>query len=262
MLDHGSQQQSAAALFGRREMLGAALSSFAVLALVREARAVEGPAPITVKRWIGDQQEIAEALAAGQMKGRQWAQNVRELAAAVDVGELMAHVRKSRITPAGTPFHNDPRKRFVRFLDDQGQPRRLAYGAALFDFAPTNVVTPHGHKHMVSAHMVVEGRFRVRNFDRVGDEDGAMLLRPTKDYVAEVGQVSTMCSDEDNVHWFVPQGGRATTFDVIISGLDAGAPDHVIQAVDPLRAKRRRDGTLATPIISFDESSRLYTAAV
>jgi hypothetical protein len=246
----------------RRAAVASLLSSFAVVALVREARAAEGPRPITVNKWLADQQEIAEALAAGRMTGRQWAQNVRELAQAVDVHELMAFVRKARITRANPPSHNDPQKRFVRFLDDQGQPQRLAYGAALFDFQPHNVVTPHGHRHMVSAHMVVEGRIRVRNFDRIGDRNDAMLLRPTKDYVAEVGQVSTMCSEEDNVHWFVPQGGSATTFDVVISGLDPGAADHLIQAVDPVRAKPGPDGTLIAPIIGFAESSNFYTAAV
>lgn len=249
-------------LLNRRAAMGGILSSFALLALVREARAIEGPRPIAVGKWMAGQQEIAQALAAGAIRGRQWAQNVRELAAAVDVAELMAFIRKSHIVPAGAAFHNDPQKRYVRFLDEHGQRRRLAYGAALFDFQPHNVVTPHGHRHMVSAHLVVEGRFRVRNFDRVADQAGAMVIRPTKDYVAEVGEVSTMAPEEDNVHWFVPQGGPATTFDLVISGLDRGAPDHLIQAVDPLRAKRRSDGTLVAPIIGFGEASRRYTAAV
>ena len=167
----------------------------------------------------------------------------------------MALVRRSELVRAGPASHNDPQKRFVRFLDEQGQRRRLAYGAALFDFAPANVITPHGHRHMVSAHMVVEGRFRVRNFDRLGDEGAAMRLRSTRDQIAELGQVSTMCSERDNIHWFVPVDGPATTFDIVVSGLDPGAPDHLIQAVDPLRAERRADGTLLAPIISFGEFS-------
>jgi len=150
----------------------------------------------------------------------------------------------------------------VRFLDAQGQPRKLAYGVALFDFAPDNVITPHGHRHMVSAHMVVKGSFRVRNFDRVGDEPGAMLIRPTRDYVARTGQVSTMCPERDNIHWFVPHGGPATTFDVVISGLDPGQPDYDIKAVDPVQGEQAGNGLIRAPIIGFDEASRRYTAAV
>lgn len=249
-------------VLGRREMIGTFLSSFVVLALAREARAEAPAGGGRVQRWIAAQQEIAEGLAGGRLTGRQWAAEVERLAGEIDVPQLMEVVGRSQLRPAGPAFHNDPQKRFVRFLDDAGQPRRLAYGAALFDFAPHNVVTPHGHRHMVSAHLVVAGRFRVRNFDRVGDEEGAMRLRPTRDYVAETGRVSTMCAERDNIHWFVPQGGPATTFDVVISGLDAGAPDHVIQAVDPLRARRAEDGSMIAPIIGFAESSARYTAAI
>ncbi len=249
-------------LLGRREALGAFLSSFLLVALAREARAVVPPGEAGVRRWIGAQQEIAEELAGGRLGGRQWALEVERLAGEIDVAALMAVVNRSQLRSAGAPFHNDPHKRFVRFLDETGAPRRLAYGAALFDFAPHNVVTPHGHRHMVSAHLVVAGRFRVRNFDRLGDVDGAMRLRPTRDYVAAPGRVSTMCGERDNIHWFVPQGGPATTFDIVMSGLDSGAPDHLIQAVDPLRARRAEDDSLIAPIIGFAESSRLYTAAI
>ena len=247
-------------LFVRRDAIGAFLSAFAVAALAREARGA--PRPGRAAAWIDGQQDIAEALAAGRMSGLAWAREVERLAGEVDVAELMAAIRSARVVPAGRGSHNDPVKRHVRFLGPDGAPRRLAYGAALFDFAPGNVITPHGHRHMVSAHMVVGGRFRVRNFDRVGDEQGAMLVRPTRDYLAGVGAVSTMCGERDNIHWFVPFGGPATTFDVVVSGLDAGAPDHLIQAIDPLRARPRGDGILVAPIIGFAEAARRYTAGV
>lgn len=244
--------------FGRR----AFLSAFLLAALAREARALVPRRETGARRWIDGQQAIAEALAAGRISGLAWAGEVERLAAEIDLAELTALVSRARIEPAPAGATNDPAKRYVRFLDADGRPRRLAYGAALFDFAPQNVITPHGHRHMVSAHLVVAGAFRVRNFDRVGDEAGAMRLRPTRDHVARRGQVSTMCAERDNVHWFVPQGGPATTFDVVVSGLDAGAPDHVIEAVDPLHARQEPDGTIVAPIIGFAEASRLYTADI
>ena len=108
----------------------------------------------------------------------------------------------------------------------------------------------------------VDGTLRVRNFDRIADRDGAMLIRPTRDYVATAGQVSTMCSERDNIHWFVPQGAPATTFDVIIDGLDPSLPDYDIKTIDPIGGKRGPNGTIEASIISFEESSRRYTSGI
>jgi hypothetical protein len=244
-----------------RRDLGGMIGSFAAYALIGEARAVT-PGRGVVGQWIEEQQALAEDLSAGRISGRAWSAGVERLAMGLDVEELLAALPAARITSAGAPSGNDPQKRFVRFLDKEGRPRQLGYGVALFEFDPHNVITPHGHRHMVSAHIVVKGAFRVRNFDRVGDEQGAMLIRPTRDYVARTGQVSTMCSERDNIHWFVPQGGPATTFDVVISGLDEGAPDYEIKAVDPVRGEKRPGGVIAAPIIGFDQSSTFYTASV
>jgi hypothetical protein len=233
-----------------------------VFALLNETAACAQTPRTSASRWIDRQNEIAQALASGALAPLGWMGEVARLAAEVDLGELMATVSRSRVTAAGEPFHNDPRKRFVRFLDENGEPRRLAYGAALFDFEPHNVVTPHGHKHMASAHLVVAGQFRVRNYDRLRDEGEAMVVRPTRDYSASVGEVSAMSSARDNIHWFVPQGGPATTFDVIISGLDPGEDDYEIRTIDPLGGRELGNGSIVAPIIGFAESAARYTADV
>lgn len=241
---------------------GQGLAAFLTYVLASEARAALPGARGSAATWVRRQDEIARALQAGELRPGAWMDQVEALARQADFQALMAEVRRSQLTPAPAGATNDPAKRFVRFLDDQGRPRRLAYGAALFSFEPGNVITPHGHRHMVSAHLVAEGALRIRNFDRLRDEDGAMVIRPTRDHLAHVGQVSTMSSERDNIHWFVPHGGAAMTFDVIISGLDKGQPDHLIQAIDPLRGRRLADGVLAAPVISFEEASRRYTADV
>lgn len=247
----------------RRGALGSAFPAFVLFALLAETRpAVAQQARLPAAVWVNRQDEIARALMAGEMGQIAWMDEVARLAGEVDLAELMAHVNRAQISAAPAASHNDPTKRYVRFLDESGAPRRLEYGAALFDFEPHNVITPHGHKHMVSAHMVVDGRFRVRNFDRLRDEGAAMVIRPTRDYIAETGALSAMSSARDNIHWFVPQGGRATTFDVVISDLDAGQPSYEIRAIDPLGGRRLDDGSIVAPIMSFADSSSRYTADV
>ena len=248
--------------FTRRDLLRA-FGAFATVALLREAALAVPARRMAATDWIARQDEAARALASGQLAPREWMADVERLAAEVDVAELMASVNLARITAAGRGAANDPAKRHVRFLDaSTGEPRALAYGAALFDFEPRNVITPHAHRHMASAHLVVDGRVRVRNYDRVRDDGDAIVIAPTRDAVFGVGQVSTMSSARDNVHWFVPHGGRATTFDVVISDLDAGRPSYEIEALDPLAATRLDDGTLRAPVIGFAEASKKYTADV
>jgi hypothetical protein len=249
-------------LLTRRDNLAAMLPGFLIYALLGEARAAVPAGRSSATAWIADQDELARMLAAGRITGPAWCDEVDRLGRRVDLEALMATVQRSDLRRAALSSANDPSKRYVKFLDEDGSPRSLAYGAALFDFQPHNVITPHGHKHMVSAHMVVAGRFRVRNFDRIRDEENAMVIRPTRDYVARLGDVSTMCSARDNIHWFVPQEGPATTFDIVISDLDPGQPSYDIKAIDPMRGRRLADGTIAAPIIGFEEASLRYTAGV
>jgi hypothetical protein len=112
----------------------------------------------------------------------------------------------------------DPVRHDVIFHDEDGAFRKLAFGTALFVFDAGNVITPHAHRNMVSAHMAVEGELRVRNFDRIRDENGAAIIKPTRDAIILQGEVSTMSAARDNVHGFVPRTARATTLDVIVDG--------------------------------------------
>ncbi len=245
----------------RRLALVGSLAAFAGYALVREAHAARpGDKRMTARRWIDRQEELARGLHDGSVSQVAWRDEVNRLAGEVDVAQLMAEVGRSKVSDAGPPFMKDPVKRHVRFLDEEGRLRKLTYGAALFVFSPGNVITPHAHKHMASAHMVVEGKVRIRTFDRLGDEDGALVIRPTGDHVARVGQAAAMTSARDNVHWFTPKSPRAMTFDVILSDLDRGQPSFKIQPVDPLGGRRLAGGAIRAPLLSFEESMRRYSA--
>ncbi|MFY8047888.1 MAG: hypothetical protein ACOVNS_03625 [Erythrobacter sp.] len=217
---------------------------------------------MAARDWIERQCELARALKSGQIAPLQWMAEVERLAGEIEVAQLMAEVDKAQITQNALLPTNDPPKRSIRFLDAEGAPRKLGFGAALFAFEPHNVITPHGHRHMVSSHLVVEGAFRVRNFDRLRDEEGAMIVRPTRDYIAATGQLSAMTPDRDNIHWFVPSGGRAMTFDVIISGIDPGEADYEIEAIDPVGGTELADGAIRAPKIAFEAASDKYTAAL
>ncbi|HVU19293.1 MAG TPA: hypothetical protein VHE09_01075 [Rhizomicrobium sp.] len=247
----------------RRDFILAALPAFSVFALLREARAAVSPdTRLPARRWVLRQDEMARNLAKHKISQVEWHDSVNALARDVDVAELAFEIRRARIRAAGDPFAHDPKKRFITFIDDKEIPIRVSYGAALFSFDKTNVITPHAHKHMASAHMVIEGKVRVRTFDRIADEDGAILIYPTGDEVADAGHAAAMTTDKDNVHWFAPRTPHAMTFDVIVDGLDPGQDRYVIQPLDPIGGEHLADGTIRAPLLSFEESSKRYNAAL
>ena len=244
----------------RREFARTVLAAFPVYALLAEFRTAGAASGTAARRWITRQDDIARALLRDEVSLEQWRREVAALSLSVDVEQLMAEIDRSQVRDVGRGQANDPFKRSILFRDETGTPRRLYYAAALFGFERHNVITPHAHRHMVSAHLVVEGAFRVRNFDRVRNEDGAVIIRPSIDETIAVGEVSTIGRERDNIHWFVPRSERAVTFDMIVAGLDEDAPRYVIEAVDPLRGTPLPDGTVRAPILDFAEAGRFYTA--
>ena len=186
-------------MINRRELLRDGLAVFPIYALLAElgtAGAASGHG-LSPKRWINRQNDIARTLARGEIDADQWRVEVVALAHDIDLSQLMKEIDQSIIKIIGRGLPNYPLKRAVYFRDDDGNRRILRYAAALFAFDRDNVITPHAHRHMVSAHMVIDGTFRVRNFDRVRDEEDAIVIRPTIDEDIRVGDVSsiTICAD-------------------------------------------------------------------
>jgi hypothetical protein len=251
-------------ILDRRRALLEPLAAFATYALLAETAAASATmsSRLGARRWIARQDELAHALSGGTISQTVWHDEIGRLAREVDVAQLVAEIGRAKLREAAAPFGHDPKKRFVTFLDENGAPMKLAYGAALFSFGRDTVITPHAHKHMASAHMVIQGKVRIRTFDRVRDEEGALIVRPTADHIATVGEAAAMTTAKDNVHWFASRSETAATFDVILDGLDPGEERYLIQPVEIVRGEKRADGTIKAPLISFDESASRYTAAL
>ena len=246
----------------RRELIASTLLACPTYALLGLFDAKAADSRLDAQRWMRRQDEIARALSRGEIAPAQWQTEVESLAASIDPAQVMAETKQAVLRKAGRGGDNDPVRHNVYFHDEHGALRKLAFATALFVFDAENVITPHAHRNMVSAHMVVKGEFRVRNFDRVRDEQGAAVIRPTRDGVARLGEVSTMSAARDNVHWFVPRTAHATTLDVIVDGLGNAKPRYVIEPVDPVRGQTLPDGTIRAPYLTFAESTRFYTREV
>jgi hypothetical protein len=245
-------------MISRREFV---TTAFCMYALLRETRAaIPVSSSIPASRWVGRQDELARGLASGTISQSEWHSAVNALAKEVDVNDLSRDIRRAATLSTRTPLGHEPQRRFIAFRDEQGASVRLAYGVALFEFDANSLIAPHAHKHMASAHMVIDGKVRVRTFDRIHDEEGALIIRPSGDEISEAGHAAAMTPEKDNVHWFASRSDHAMTLDVIVEGLDRGQKSYEVQPVDPLRSTVLSDGTIRAPLLSFEQSAQMYTA--
>ena len=239
----------------RRELLRA----FAAYALLAElSRTSAGQGRRSVRAWLDRQESLARALADGTLDSETWRREVEALGREADVEKLIADALPSASARALPTY---PTRRLLRYRGSDGTPRAARYGVVLFEFDRTSVITPHAHRGMQSAHLVVHGVLRARTFDRVGESPGALILRPAGDRRLESGEVSSIGPARENVHWFVPLTDRAATFDVLVTGLDPGGPEYQVLPVDPLGGTELPDKTLRAPLLGFEESARRYSAS-
>lgn len=236
----------------RRDLLGA-FTAYALLAELSSGQAARRR-PST-RSWLDRQEELAQGLATGTLDSDAWRREVEALGREADVERLVAEALPS---PSARALPTHPARRILRYRGPDGRPRQQRYAVVLFRFDRGDVITPHGHRGMQSAHLVVAGSLRARTYDRLGETPGALVLRPAGDRRLDPGDVSSIGPARENVHWFVPLRERAATFDVLVAGLEAGGPDYQVQPVDPLAGTDLGDGTMRAPLLGFEESARRY----
>jgi hypothetical protein len=121
-------------------------------------------------------------------------------------------------------------------------------------------VVPHGHRDMVSMHLILDGIVRVRQYDRVRDEPGHLLVRPWPERRCVAGDTTAVSLDRGNVHWFRPV---TNGFALIVAAYDLrpGGEAAARDFVDPLNAEPRADGALRMPRLTAEEAERRYLRA-
>lgn len=133
-----------------------ALAAFSTFALLREARAngVIG-GRLTAKRWIDRQDELARVLKAGSISQLSWHNDIKQLAAEVDVLELVTEISRAAGRHAGEPFMRDPVKRTIRFI---GENERRAGCSAMLIWAAANADTVDTHFALGSSRRDMDAR--------------------------------------------------------------------------------------------------------
>lgn len=245
-------------VLSRREVIRRGLDtvmSYALIRLLATPGVAAQPVRGRLETWLRALDERCRDLKARTLTPTEWQAAVETLLSQVDRGDLLRAIdfttieRKLTYPDLGV---DTGRARFPGLEPPAG----LAFHAKVFGMAEDRAIIPHGHRNMVSAHLVIGGRFHLRQFERRGEDDGGLVVEPTVDTMAVAGEASSISDDHNNVHWLIARGGRAHTLDVIISGIDG--PGYGIDNLDPERARPLGNGLLRMPTIGVEEALRRY----
>lgn len=194
--------------------------------------------------------------------------SVEAIARALDLPRLRARAR---------PVARGCATLALPFPDELGADEGAAMRVFFFEAGRTD--PPHVHFNSVTTHLVLEGRFQVRHWDRVREqardaarstrghstrahstrdhsmEGAGFVLRETHDRTIEPGESTSISEPRDNGHWHQCLS-RGVLLDIEQGRLDPSIPPRHRQMVD--LAAATREGEFFAPALSNTLALRRY----
>ena len=234
---------------------------YGVLQLGFRHRAWASSAPPVLGSWARELVKLASEVRAGGVSPQEWQHAIEHLHGTMPVSELCKTLDVDQLLRTiKQPKENVAAIQDIR-LPGVDQTALQGFGSKIFVYRKGSCTPPHAHNHMVSAHLILRGQIRTRKFDRLEDEQHAIVIKPTVDDVFGPGHTDSMSDDENNVHWFVGVSDLAVTFDVPVWDV---SPEKEYSYrgngqifIDPT-APWRGDGRIAAPIMSFAAALRKF----
>lgn len=120
-------------------------------------------------------------------------------------------------------------------------------------------IPPHGHSNMASAFLCISGEFAVKQYDKLEDGEGHLILRQTMDESrAGVGSWSSISDYRNNVHWLTAKTDDCFLFTSKLIAVESGRDLNGRINVDVKRADYLGSETMRAPKISAREAAELY----
>jgi hypothetical protein len=245
----------------RRGFLESGFTSLLGVAFLDAALAADAVAPAVgpiLEGWLRGLHRHAADLRGAAIPATTWQDEVGALLERVPLDELVTFVDLERLVRETNLPDDRAATRDPVFPPLEGLAPRGRCIRRVFLLKQGRAIVPHGHRNMVSGHLVIRGRFQVRHYERLADESAHMIVRPTLDRESRPGMATTVSDQRDNVHWLTALSDVACTFDVIVLDLDPARPTRFSDFIDPLRAEPLGQGRLRAPRLGFDEVLRRY----
>lgn len=244
----------------RRQFCSTLLGSVAAHALLSSCAAtpqvVSSRVEPIVKHWALELNEYCADLKIAKLSQTNWQAALETLFGQIDLPELLKFIDFDSLRNGlqypdlGVATAN------VTLPKLDGLPEDVVFLKKIFGMKRDRAIIPHGHSNMASGHLILEGEFDLRHFEKVDQTKQHLTIRPTIERKAAAGSFSSISDERDNVHWFVATSEYAYTFDVIM--LDLSGKRYDIHNLDIERAEKRSNGELRAPIIDVQAALKKY----
>lgn len=234
----------------------ATVTSFALIDSLFSFNAIgKNIKPIT-DHWAIKLNEFCSDLKTDSITTLQWQQKIEELYAKVELEEILKFIDFENLIKGFEYPDLGVSTKTVKFPKLGGLPERTVFVKKIFGMKKDRAIIPHGHSNMASAHLILNGEMHLRHYEKIHQDGQNLIIKPTIDQIAKLGESSSISDEKDNVHWFIANSKTAFTFDVIM--LDLNNKNYDIHNLDIYESKDLRNGTLEVPILDVQTALKKY----
>lgn len=209
-------------------------------------------------RWLADVNQLGQDLKGQAINQQAWQTKVEELMARANLSDVRALVDFDKLTSDVRFAERGERSLKPTFPKVEGLPTEWSFGKQIFALKQGRSVVPHGHNNMATAFLILDGELRGRHYDRLADEPGYMLIKPTIDRAFKPGECSTVSDYKDNVHWFQATSDKAFIFNLHVMDVNPGTTKATGRVyVDP-EGEKVAGGAIRARLINFQEANQKY----
>ena len=245
----------------RRNFTRNMLDSLLMFSLVRSLSRVDvlaNPLKPIVRRWLIEMEHVTRELRQGKVKPTEWQRQIESLLSHVELNDLLSAIDYERLEKTAVFPEDHESAEDVDFSRNKHLPAELSFAPYFYAMKKGVAIVPHGHRNMTSMHMMLKGRAHGRQFERVYDEAQYLTIKPTIDKTLEVGAVTTISDQKDNIHWFKALSEPVFMFNIGVFGINPSASFSGRDYLDPLGGEKVGDGLIRARRIQVKEAYKLY----
>jgi hypothetical protein len=234
----------------------ASVTSFALLDALFAFNAIgKSIKPIT-DHWAIKLNEYCSDLKTDSITTIQWQQRIEELYTKIELEEILKFIDFDNLIKGFEYPDLGVSTKPVKFPKLNGLPERTVFVKKIFGMKKDRAIIPHGHSNMASAHLILKGEMYLRHYEKIQQDGQNMIIKPSVDRIANVGESSSISDEKDNVHWFIANSETAFTFDVIM--LDLNDKSYDIHNLDIYESEDLKNGTLKVPVLDVQTALKKY----